>query len=91
MLRQRFEQEQQSKRIGNIEDFSDDEEANFDDAIHLGQMPKNMGSGTPAAHRPLVGGFAAAAYEAARAYHFQHQGAQTRRSFKQGNKPPPSI
>merc|ERR1712151_931182 len=91
MLKKRFEQEQQAKRVGNFEDLSDEEGNDFDDAIHLGQMPKNMGLGTPAAHRPLVGGFAAAAYEAARAYHFQHQGAQVRRSLKQDNKPPPSI
>jgi len=91
MLKQRFEQEQQAKRTGNIEDLADDELNDFDDAIHLGHMPKNMGTGTPAAHRPLVGGFAAAAYEAARAYHFQHQGAEIRRSSKQDRKPPPSI
>ena len=91
MLKKRFEQEQQAKRTGNIEDLADDELNDFDDAIHLGHMPKNMGTGTPAAHRPLVGGFAAAAYEAARAYHFQHQGAEVRRSSKQDRKPPPSI
>merc|ERR1712157_215127 len=93
MLRKRFEQEQQAKRVGDIDDFSDDEGINdFDDAIHLGQMPTNMGSGTPAPHRPLVGGFAAAAYEAARAYHFQQQGSQMRKTQSaRTNKPPPSI
>lgn len=93
MLRKRFEQEQQAKKVGDVDDLSDDEGINdFDDAIHLGQMPKNMGTGTPAAHRPLVGGFAAAAYEAARAYHFQQQGSQMRKAQSaRSNKPPPSI
>uniref|UniRef100_A0A7S2HJI8 Uncharacterized protein n=1 Tax=Helicotheca tamesis TaxID=374047 RepID=A0A7S2HJI8_9STRA len=50
-----------------------------------GPMPGNSSGFNPAAsggpdHRPMVGGFAAAAYEAAREYHYKNQGRQVRTS-----------
>jgi len=41
-------------------------------------------------HRPMVGGFAAAAYEAARAYHYQHQ-IRKPTNIPKRTGPPPSI
>ena len=57
-------------------------------AIPGGPIPGvQSGSGTSSApksgdpnHRPLVGGFAAAAYEAARAHHYKAQAAKQKRS-----------
>jgi|EP00550_Attheya_septentrionalis_P005451 hypothetical protein len=48
--------------------------------------------GTPA-HRPLVGGFAAAAYEAAREYHYVHAKEEERKEIirPKDRPPPPSI
>mmetsp|Transcript_40297 Transcript_40297/g.47144 ORF Transcript_40297/g.47144 Transcript_40297/m.47144 type:complete len:93 (-) Transcript_40297:86-364(-) len=47
-------------------------------------------SGMPAPHRPMVGGFAAAAYEAAREFHFKvEQNPKIRKD--RDTRPPPSI
>merc|ERR1712183_221197 len=72
ILKEKLEADLKPK-INSI-DFDDD--VFPDDAIHLEMpLPENLGSGTPAPNRQLVGGFAAAAYNAARANHFQHKGA----------------
>lgn len=68
----------------------DDSDASGEDIREKSSVPV---SGS-AAHRPLVGGFAAAAYEAARAYHYQSQtGGKVIKKISDGNKrmPPPSI
>lgn len=51
---------------------------------------RGSGSGEPAAHRPLVGGFAAAAYEAAREFHYKNDERQAPR-MDRFSRPPPSI
>lgn len=51
---------------------------------------QRIGSGQPAPHRPMVGGFAAAAYEAAREYHYKNEEKQAPR-LDRFTRPPPSI
>lgn len=57
-------------------DFDSDYESDEDDAPKAAPADPN--------HRPMVGGFAAAAYEAARAYHMAHKD-----KGKKGGPPPP--
>jgi len=60
-------------------DFSDDEyDSEEEEMPPQKSQPVPGGSGGGAGpggpnHRPMVGGFAAAAYEAARSYHYQHK------------------
>jgi len=42
-------------------------------------------------HRPLVGGFAAAAYEAARAHHYSMQNDERNMNIPKDRRPPPCI
>mmetsp|Transcript_10507 Transcript_10507/g.14837 ORF Transcript_10507/g.14837 Transcript_10507/m.14837 type:complete len:154 (+) Transcript_10507:144-605(+) len=42
-------------------------------------------------HRPLVGGFAAAAYEAARAHHYSSNAKEANANIPRDRPPPPSI
>eukprot|EP00586_Coscinodiscus_wailesii_P013028 CAMPEP_0172498508 /NCGR_PEP_ID=MMETSP1066-20121228/113480_1 /TAXON_ID=671091 /ORGANISM="Coscinodiscus wailesii, Strain CCMP2513" /LENGTH=262 /DNA_ID=CAMNT_0013271801 /DNA_START=47 /DNA_END=835 /DNA_ORIENTATION=- len=70
---------------------SDDDNFNISDVTYGGReqpMPTGMGGG-PAPDRPLVGGFAAAAYEAARAHYLQNQGRG--RTQRAKGYTPPSI
>lgn len=78
--------------LGGLVDFDD---SDFDDSdeeemdLPGAPMPGNAVGGPN--HRPLVGGFAAAAYEAARAHHYSqmNKGKQPELPTRRG--PPPSI
>jgi len=80
--------------IGGLVDFddSDFDDSDEEDGVPLpgAPMPGSANAVGGPNHRPLVGGFAAAAYEAARAHHYSNV---TRGQPTQGsrNKPPPSI
>lgn len=80
--------------LGGLVDFDD---SDFDDSDDEGYnlpgapMPGSANAVGGPNHRPLVGGFAAAAYEAARAHHYSNvnKGQQSHVSRNRG--PPPSI
>mmetsp|Transcript_6419 Transcript_6419/g.9452 ORF Transcript_6419/g.9452 Transcript_6419/m.9452 type:complete len:198 (+) Transcript_6419:149-742(+) len=80
--------------IGGLVDFddSDFDDSDEEDALHLpgAPMPGSANAVGGPNHRPLVGGFAAAAYEAARAHHYQNVG-KGQPSQGARSKPPPSI
>jgi len=88
--------------FGGLVDFEDsdfddsDEDDEDDDDVHLPGRPMSVASNAAAVggpnHRPLVGGFAAAAYEAARAHHYAsiNQG-EEKVSMPKRAGPPPSI
>jgi len=77
--------------LGGI-DFDDSDYEDSDDESPsqggVGGAPSGQGAGGPN-HRPYVGGFAAAAYEAARAHHTQNQVKQ--QQDQQQQRPPPSV
>lgn len=50
----------------DFDDHDDDESSGLTNVAHVGRNSNQN-------HRPMVGGFAAAAYEAARAYHYKKQ------------------
>jgi len=69
---------------------SDDDKFFISDVTYGGRSraaPTGMGGG-PAPNRPLVGGFAAAAYEASRAHYMQNQGKATTARRSKGYTPP---
>mmetsp|Transcript_21040 Transcript_21040/g.31758 ORF Transcript_21040/g.31758 Transcript_21040/m.31758 type:complete len:199 (-) Transcript_21040:266-862(-) len=80
--------------LGGLVDFddSDFDDSDEEDGQHLpgAPMPGSANAVGGPNHRPLVGGFAAAAYEAARAHHYSNV-SKGQPSQGSRNKPPPSI
>mmetsp|Transcript_30764 Transcript_30764/g.35082 ORF Transcript_30764/g.35082 Transcript_30764/m.35082 type:complete len:183 (+) Transcript_30764:175-723(+) len=77
--------------LGGLVDFddSDFDDSDEDEAYSNSRTPGKNAVGGPNC-RPLVGGFAAAAYEAARAHHYSNMSkGQPTQSKRRG--PPPSI
>lgn len=85
-----------------IEDFDDDDHRGGRRELPGAPMPGSSGprpppgkTATPATgskeYRPMVGGFAAAAYEAAREYHYQSQSRIQQENIPKRTGPPPSI
>ena len=81
--------------LGGLVDFDDsdfdDSDEEFDVQLPGAPMP---GSGEAVGgpnHRPLVGGFAAAAYEASRAHHYQSLSKAKPVEIVKRRGPPPSI
>jgi len=78
--------------LGGLVDFDDSDFDDSDDDEPYGNSGHTPGANAVGGpnHRPLVGGFAAAAYEAARAHHYSNVNkAQPTYSKRRG--PPPSI
>lgn len=75
----------------DVEAFADSDSDEFEKPKRRSLLPGSED------HRPLVGGFAAAAYEAAREYHYKSQRSMseaapdTNASVRRGAQPPPSI
>jgi hypothetical protein len=81
--------------LGGLIDFDD---SDFDDSDEedLHELPGAPMPGSSDAvggpnHRPLVGGFAAAAYEAARAHHYASLNKSKAAEVPKRRSPPPSI
>eukprot|EP00591_Stephanopyxis_turris_P001106 CAMPEP_0195522448 /NCGR_PEP_ID=MMETSP0794_2-20130614/20637_1 /TAXON_ID=515487 /ORGANISM="Stephanopyxis turris, Strain CCMP 815" /LENGTH=243 /DNA_ID=CAMNT_0040652211 /DNA_START=187 /DNA_END=918 /DNA_ORIENTATION=+ len=66
-------------------DFEDSDEECDPSRVPPSSVPGM--SGGPAPHRPLVGGFAAAAYEAARDHHYKTQSAMVMAAAKNAQQP----
>lgn len=71
-------------------DFDDSEEEDMHD-LPGAPMPGSKDSVGGPNHRPLVGGFAAAAYEAARAHHYSQKDKGKPEVLPKRRGPPPSI